>query len=288
MAEGYRVQGAACRARLATFPILLALLGCGSRPELAVMSFNIRYGTAQDGENAWEYRRDLLEATIATQDPDILGLQEALRFQLDELGAALPGRLEIGVGRDDGVTAGEYAALLIRRERFAVDTSGTFWLSDTPEAPGSTSWGNRITRICTWAILRDRLTGGRLAVFNTHLDHESQPARERGAALILDRIGLLARDLPVLILGDFNSGEDNPALTPLREAGFLDTYRLIDSDPVGDGTFGEYRGDSTGAKIDYILARGGWTVEAADILRRRGGTRDPSDHFPVVARLRRP
>jgi len=252
------------------------------------MSFNIRYGTAADGENAWEYRRDLLAATIVAEDPDILGLQEALEFQLDELGAALPGHVEIGVGRDDGVTAGEYAALLIRRERFYVDSSGTFWLSDTPETPGSMSWGNRITRICTWAILRDRLTGNRLAVFNTHLDHESQPARERGAALILDRIGLLAPDLPSLILGDFNSGEDNPALTPLREAGFLDTYRVVDPDPAGDGTFGEYRGDSTGAKIDYILARGGWTIEAADILRRRSGTRDPSDHFPVTARVRLP
>lgn len=252
------------------------------------MSFNIRYGTAQDGENAWEYRRDLVAATIVAANPDILGLQEALEFQLDELGAALPGHVEVGVGRDDGASGGEYAALLIRRERFAVDTSGTFWLSDTPEVPGSTSWGNRITRICTWALLRDRTTGRRLAVFNTHLDHESQPARERGAALILARIGLYAPRLPVLVLGDFNSGEDNPALVPLRAAGFVDTYRVIDPDSAGDGTFGAYRGDSIGAKIDYILARGGWTVESADILRRRSGTRDPSDHFPVIARVRMP
>lgn len=252
------------------------------------MSFNIRYGTAQDGENAWEQRRDLLRATITGQDPDVLGVQEALRFQLDEIGAALPGHVEIGVGRDDGDTTGEYSALLIRRDHFDVDTSGTFWLSDAPETPGSTSWGNRITRICTWAVLRDRTTGRRLAVFNTHLDHESQPARERGAALMLERIGRYAPELPVLVLGDFNSGEDNPALGPLRAAGFVDTYRVVDTDPAGDGTFGGFRGDSTGDKIDYILARGGWTVEAADILRRRTGRRDPSDHFPVVARLRLP
>jgi endonuclease/exonuclease/phosphatase family metal-dependent hydrolase len=250
------------------------------------MSFNIRYGTAPDGENAWEHRRAVLVATIGAEAPDVLGVQEALRFQLDELGAALPGHVVLGVGRDDGATAGEYSALLIRRDRFDVDTSGTFWLSDTPETPGSTSWGNRITRICTWALLRDRETGGRLAVFNTHLDHESQPARERGAGLILERIGLLAGGLPVLVLGDFNAGEDNPALAPFRAAGFVDTYRVIDPDTTGDGTFGEFRGDSTGPKIDYILARGGWIVETADILRRRSGTRDPSDHFPVVARVR--
>jgi endonuclease/exonuclease/phosphatase family metal-dependent hydrolase len=256
------------------------------QPDLTVMSFNIRYGTAQDGHNAWEHRRDALLATLAAEQPDILGLQEALRFQLDEIGAAFPGYLELGVGRDDGVTAGEYAALLVRRDRYTVDASGTFWLSHTPEVPGSRSWGNRIPRVCTWARLTDRRTGRRIAVFNTHLDHESQPSRERSTALIVERIELVATGLPVLVMGDFNAGEDNPALGPLRAAGFVDTYRAVDADPTGDGTFGAFRGDSTGAKIDYILARGGWTVRAADILRRRSGDRDPSDHFPVTARLR--
>lgn len=268
------------------FPVVLAALLAGvPEPDLAVMSFNIRYGTAADGDDAWALRRDLLLDAIGAEDPDLLGLQEALRFQLDEIGAAFPVYAELGVGRDDGDTAGEYAALLVRRDRFAIETTGTFWLSETPGVPGSTSWGNRITRVCTWAVLTDRMTGRRLAVFNTHLDHESQPARERGVALIVERIAALAADLPVLVLGDFNAGEDNAALTPLRAAGFVDTYRIVDADPAGDGTFGGFRGDSTGAKIDYILARGGWTVLEADILRRRSGVRDPSDHFPVTAHL---
>jgi len=268
-------------------PLLLVVVLAGvPEADLAVMSFNIRYGTAQDGDNAWEHRRDLLLATIAAEDPDILGLQEALRFQLDEIGAAFAAYQEVGVGRDDGVVAGEYAAILIRRDRFTVEASGTFWLSDTPATPGSMSWGNRIPRVCTWAVLVDRMTHRRFAVFNTHLDHESQPARERGTRLIVERIGSLAEDVPVLVLGDFNAGEDNAALTPFRTAGFVDVYRTVDPDPAGDGTFGGFRGDSTGDRIDYIFARGGWTVRAADILRRRSGVRDPSDHFPVTARLR--
>lgn len=271
------------RALLAALVILLTR---SQGPDLTVMSFNLRYGTARDGENAWPMRRDLVVATIATEDPDILGLQEALRFQLDELEVALPGFGELGVGRDDGVAAGEYAAILYRRERFAVESSGTFWLSDTPAAAGSMSWGNRIPRIATWAVLRDRATGHRFSVFNTHLDHESQSSRERGVALIVERIGELANDLPALVLGDFNAGEDNPAVDPLRQAGFRDTYRVMDREGAGTGTFGAFRGDSTGAKIDYVFARGPWTVLAADILRRRAGTRDPSDHFPVTARLR--
>lgn len=270
--------------------VLFGLLAVVPTPQrdLTVMSFNIRYGTARDGVNAWEHRRDLLFATIATQDPEILGLQEALRFQLDAIADAVPGYVEIGVGRDDGVTTGEYAALLVRRARFAVDTSGTFWLSDTPAVPGSTSWGNRIPRVCTWALLTDRASGRRLAVFNTHLDHESQPSRERSTALILERIATLASDVPVVVMGDFNAGEDNPALTPLRAAGFTDTYRVVDPDVAGDGTFSGFTGDSTGAKIDYILTRGPWTVHGADILRRRTGARDASDHFPVTARLSLP
>jgi endonuclease/exonuclease/phosphatase family metal-dependent hydrolase len=271
------------RALLAALVILLTR---SQGPDLTVMSFNLRYGTARDGENAWPMRRDLVVATIAAEDPDILGLQEALRFQLDELEVALPGFGELGVGRDDGVAAGEYAAILYRRERFAVESSGTFWLSDTPAAAGSMSWGNRIPRIATWAVLRDRATGHRFSVFNTHLDHESQSSRERGVALIVERIGELANDLPALVLGDFNVGEDNPAIDPLRQAGFRDTYRVMDREGAGTGTFGAFRGDSTGAKIDYVFARGPWTVLAADILRRRAGTRDPSDHFPVTARLR--
>jgi len=278
------MQIADCR----TVAVLALLgLGCASAPapELAVMTFNVRYGTADDGPNAWPLRRELLIETIAAAQPDVLGLQEALRFQLDELHAALPEFNELGVGRDDGAAAGEYAAMLYRPSRLTAEESGTFWLSDTPEVPGSTSWGNHITRICTWARFRDRETGASFAVFNVHLDHESQPSRERAVALVLARADSLAPGLPHLVTGDFNAGEDNPAVTAMRQAGFIDTYRAVDPDPSGDGTFGGFQGDSSGAKIDFVFARGPWRVRSADILRRRGGDRDPSDHFPVTAHL---
>lgn len=264
---------------------LLLLAAPGQDTSLTVMSFNIRYGTASDGDDAWPHRRALLIETIAGRQPDVLGLQEALRFQLDELASALPGYGEIGVGREDGVTAGEYAAILYRRERVTPETTGTFWLSATPEIPGSTTWGNRITRICTWAVFVDGQTGRRFAVANVHLDHESQPSREQAVALVLARLDALAPGLPVVLLGDFNAGEDNPAVAAVRAAGFTDTYRAVRPEDRFAGTFGAFRGDSTGAKIDYVFVRGPWVVEAADILRRRSGTRDPSDHFPVVARL---
>jgi endonuclease/exonuclease/phosphatase family metal-dependent hydrolase len=262
------------------------------------MSFNIRYGTARDGEDSWPFRRDLVVRVIRDFDPAVLGVQEALRGQLDELDSALPGYGEIGVGRDDGKEAGEYAALLFREDRLEPLESGTFWLSDTPEVAGSMSWGNRITRIATWARLRDRLTGDTVLVSNLHLDHESQPSRERSAVLLAE---WLARDRGghrLIVLGDFNSGEANPAyrfLIGKAEAPYgshpsprlRDAFREVHPDEDVVGTFNAFRGDSTGEKIDHILLAGGWTVLDAAIVRTRAGKRYPSDHFPVTAVLRR-
>ena len=145
---------------------------------LTVMSFNIRYGTANDGDNHWSQRREFLFEVVRDENADLVGVQEALAFQIDEILAAVPGYAVVGVGRDDGRARGEFSAILFRRDRFRVADSGTFWFSDTPEVPGSKSWGNTITRISTWARLVDR-DGSAFWHFNLHLDHQSQPSRER-------------------------------------------------------------------------------------------------------------
>ena len=260
-----------------------------------VMSFNIRYGTANDGANSWPFRRDLVFAVIRADRPDLLGAQEALRGQLDEIGAALPGYEEIGVGRDDGRTAGEYSAILFRQERFRSLESGTFWFSDTPDVPGSMSWGNRITRIATWARLRDLATGGAIVVYNLHLDHESQPSRERSAELLATRLAAHAGER-VIVMGDFNSGEMNPAYRFLVGAGeptaaaasprLRDTYRALHPADSLVGTFNGFTGAESGDKIDHILVSNGWTILDASIVRTSAAGRYPSDHFPVTAVLR--
>jgi endonuclease/exonuclease/phosphatase family metal-dependent hydrolase len=250
------------------------------------MTFNVRLGTAADGADAWPARRDRLFNVVATERPDVLGVQEALRSQLDDLHARFPEFGEIGVGRDDGKTAGEYAAILYRSDRLAVDSSGTFWLSDTPEVPGSASWGNQITRISTWAVFRDLRTGARFAAFNVHLDHESQPSRERSVELVLRRVAATAGDRPAILIGDFNAGEDNPAVATVLRAGMRDTFRALHPDARWVGTFNAFTGDSTGPKIDYVFAGPHWEILDAAIGRSRPGGRDASDHFPVTATLR--
>jgi endonuclease/exonuclease/phosphatase family metal-dependent hydrolase len=254
---------------------------------LTVMSFNIRYGTANDGDNRWAARRDLLFEVIRDQDADIIGLQEALDFQIDEILAAAPVYAVVGIGRDDGARKGEYAAVLFRKDRLHVAASGTFWFSDTPEVVRSASWGNRITRICTWARFVDR-DGRAFWVYNLHLDHESQPSREKSVALLRQRIE--ARpfpDEPVIVTGDFNVGESNPVLAALSAGGaFVDTYRVAHPDERTVGTFTGFRpGRIDGEKIDYVLVQPGTDVLSASIVRTSRGGRYPSDHFPVVARV---
>lgn len=257
------------------------------------MTFNIRYGTAPDGEDAWPNRRAMVIETIRGYEPAVLGVQEAVRFQLDELRAALPSLAEVGVGRDDGAEAGEHAAILYDRSRFGLLDHGTFWLSDTPAVPGSMTWGNRFPRVVTWARLRDDAAESAFVVLNTHWDHESQVARERSAVQVLDWIGANAGDRPVVLMGDFNAGEANPAFRSLldpadRGVRLRETFRAVHPDASPIGTYHAFTGDPGGEKIDAILASPGWRVVDAAILRIRADGRYPSDHFPVTATLEWP
>jgi endonuclease/exonuclease/phosphatase family metal-dependent hydrolase len=250
-----------------------------------VMSFNIRYGTANDGEHHWLTRRQQLFDLLRAQRADIIGVQEALRDQLDEILAAVPGYAFVGVGRADGRQAGEYAAVLYRTDRFQVRRSETFWLSDTPGVVKSASWGNRIERICTWAYVEDA-RGPSFFVYNVHLDHQSQSSRERSVALLLATIAARDPRAPVIVTGDFNAGEQNPATTAMRAA-FRDTFRLRFPDARDVGTFNGFKPDqTTGDKIDYVFAEPGTEVLDAAIVRTAQGGRSPSDHFPVTARVR--
>jgi endonuclease/exonuclease/phosphatase family metal-dependent hydrolase len=256
------------------------------------MSFNIRYGTANDGDDHWTLRREFLYDVMRQADADLVGLQEALDVQIAALLQALPQYGVVGVGRDDGRARGEYAAILYRRDRFRVSDAGTFWFSDTPEVVASRSWGNNITRICTWARFVDR-DGSAFWHYNVHLDHQSQPSRERSTALLAERIAARrAPAEPVVVTGDFNVGEANPALRRLTApplgapALFVDTFRVRHPAEPRAGTFNGFKFEQTGGdKIDYVLVAPGTDVLDAAIIRTSRNNRYPSDHFPVTARI---
>lgn len=273
-------------------------------PVVRVMSFNIRYGKAADGENRWENRRDLVIEVIRRHQPDLVGLQEALRFQLDEMAKGLPEYREMGVGRDNGQDKGEYNTILYRADRFRPTEQGNFWYSDTPETPGSKTWGNRLPRLCTWSrfVAIEKAAGiPPFYYYNTHLDHESQRSRVKSAELLAQRIGFRTHKDPVIISGDFNVGENNPVITYLtgktattrpkggdRRTVFVDTFRRLHPDAREVGTFNGFKGQTTGAKIDYILTSPDVVPIEAAILRDNDNGRYPSDHFPIMALVRLP
>jgi endonuclease/exonuclease/phosphatase family metal-dependent hydrolase len=263
----------------------------GRTLEVRVLSFNVRYGTAPDEANAWPHRAPLVQEVIRGANGDFVGLQEALRFQIDAIRTALPGYGEVGVGREDGREEGEYSAILYRSDRWAVTTSGTFWLSDTPQVAGSKGWGNEITRIVTWARFVEAKTGKALWLYNTHFDHVSQPSRLKSARLLASRIAQRMPPDPVIVTGDLNAGEDNPAILYLKNADgrspleLVDSFRVLHPDADAVGTFNAFDGRSDGPKIDYVFVEPDARVREAGIIHDRRNARYASDHYPVYAEV---
>lgn len=267
---------------------LLALAGDVAAEQLRVMSFNLRYQNNGDKmTRSWAFRRDQVAEVIKRDHPDIIGLQEALRPMLDDLDQRLQGYVEIGSGRSDGLTKGEYSAVMVRADRFTVQEAGTFWLSDTPEVAGSTSWGNEVVRICTWAKLYDRKSSRVIHFYNTHLDHHSQPAREKGMALILDRIAARSPIGSYILTGDFNAAEDNPVQALIRDSATkpVDVWKSLNPDkPASEsGSVHGFSMKTDGGRIDYIYATPDLKPLEAEIMHDAKDGVPPSDHFPIRA-----
>lgn len=256
---------------------------------LKAMTFNIRLATGNDGENVWTKRSDLALAVIRDEKPHVFGVQEAQPIQIEELNAALPEYINVGVGRRaDG--SDEFSAIYFRRDRFHLTDAGTFWLSDEPTVPGSKTWGNNLPRIATWVRLLDQTDKRRIIVLNTHWDHESQPARVNSAKLICKRLKKLSGDdEPVIVMGDFNAQPNNPAMVALVEQGGLrDTLTVAHPEEKNIGTFHGFGRIPNGPKIDAVLVSPQWKVKDAAIIRTHDGNRYPSDHYPVTATLEIP
>jgi endonuclease/exonuclease/phosphatase family metal-dependent hydrolase len=268
--------------------------------DVRLMSFNIRYGTANDGENHWKNRHEMVFDVIRNHRPDVVGLQEALGFQIRQIRKVIGGYGLIGVAREDGADDGEYSAILYRLDRYDVNESGTFWFSDTPDVPGSSHWGNACVRICSWARFIEKKTGKAFYVFNLHLDHVSQPSREKSAVLLSQRLLTRKHKDPFIVTGDFNTGENNPVILYLKGKAVLsksngdecknpvpmvDTFRVLHQDAKDVGTFNGFKGNRKGDKIDYVLTMPGVKVLEAKILYDNVNGKFPSDHFPVSAVL---
>lgn len=252
-----------------------------------VMTFNIRYDNPGDGENAWKHRRQMVFDLIDYYSPHLVGLQEALHHQLIDLEKALPEYQWVGAGRDDGVNAGEFSAILIHRESFRIKGQGTFWLSENSRQPGI-GWDAACNRVATWVELTDTLNDHTIFHFNTHFDHIGEKARLNGAKLLTDRIGKTPQNSSIILTGDFNCTEDSEPYKIITETmgprRMIDGYYKSESKPYGPKS--TWSGFTTGGvinrRIDYIFVSQEFAVVDYHIITDSWFGRFPSDHLPVV------
>lgn len=267
----------------------IAALACprpATAQPLRVMTFNVRLLTDVDGPNQWRYRRDLAAAMIRRQDPDVIGTQELFAEQGDDLVARLPQFAWFGEGRHGG-RGDEHMGVFYRRDRLSVVESGNFWLSDTPDVPGSISWGHPYARMVTWALFERVADHRRFYLFNTHLPYreEDGDARLRGVKAIMARVAALPKDIPVIVTGDFNNDPIGPVYGAIA-ARLTDAWIAAPRRAGPDGTFHDFTG-TPDQRIDWIFFRGLRALHARTVTTHRGALY-PSDHFPVVTTFRWP
>ena len=278
----------ACNSNFLQFSAAAQTAAVGTPGTLTVMTYNLRYASSTP-PNAWPQRRPLVGELIAQLAPDVFGTQEGLYTQLQDLAADLPGYQWIGLGREGG-SRGEFMAVFYRTARLEPLAFDHFWLSDTPTVIGSKTWGPTLPRMVTWVKFRDRQTKREFIFVNTHFDHQVQTAREKSAQLIRERVAAFDAKLPVLLVGDFNAAAgSNKAYQILTDDKFFtDTWTTArERVNEGIGTFNAFRGiQKDGGHIDWILSRGDVAADRIEIVTFSRDGQFPSDHCPVVAKLR--
>lgn len=259
------------------------------------MTYNIRLDTESDGVNQWKNRTEKVYTLIKKYNPDVFGVQEALHNQMMDLKNNLTEYDFVGVGRDDGKEKGEYSAIFYKKAKYEVQIQNTFWLSETPSLPGSKSWDAAITRVATFALLKEKSTGKSFLILNTHFDHIGKEARKNSASIIkvylrgfIEGASIKAdnSNLPIIMTGDFNS---EPTEEPYQVMINGKDLALKDSRPSDSkaGTFCSFTVNSIQCKtIDYIFHSAHWSTKKYQVITDNDEKYYPSDHLSVMATLK--
>lgn len=275
--------------------VLFLMPGCSCEKDngvLRVMTLNIRYDNPLDSINAWPQRAGQVCDFILNENPDIIGMQEVLWRQYSLLDSTLADYGTAGVGREDGVRGGEFNPVFFRKDKFDLARTITFWLSETPDVPGSKGWGASLPRIVTWLELVRKDTHDHFFVFNTHFAHDSDSARIMSSEILMNEVSKIAEGFPFIITGDFNMLPDSRGyaiLTGPDESVPLlkDAYFSSDAKPSGPSyTFNGFSDEQGSGRIDYIFVSNLMKVLKHNTIIHKKGPVFLSDHWPVVADLR--
>jgi endonuclease/exonuclease/phosphatase family metal-dependent hydrolase len=271
---------------------IVVLLGCMpllslAQQEIKVMSYNIRFDAASDGENHWNIRKDKVAGLMNYHEADFIGMQEVLKSQLTYLQDNLNRYQYIGVGRDDGKEAGEYSCIFYRKDKFTMISQSTFWLSPTPDVI-SKGWDAAIKRVCSYGLFKNNNTKQLFWVFNTHFDHVGLTARLESAKLIVQKIKEInSKNYPVILTGDFNARPEDPPILFMNSEmknsrsesklvyGAADTWNAFKFHEKPNGC------------IDYVFIS---KNDKLSVLKFATITdsydmKYPSDHLPVMATI---
>lgn len=267
---------------LAVIPILACNAKSDGLSKITVMSYNIRYGEAKDGTNSWQFRYPATAMMIEDQCPDVIGIQEALSYQLLFITENCRDYKCVGVGREDGKSKGEHVAVLYNKKTVSLVKWGTFWLSETPDRP-SKGWDAACMRTATWALMKCKATGKKFYFVDTHLDHQGTEARKNGLSLIMSEIAGMNKDnLPVVLAGDFNVEISDPAMAVLE--GKMKNARQIAARTDSNGTFNGWGKSSS--VIDHIFYSGFRScTDFETVVKPYADRKFISDHYPVKAVL---
>ncbi|MDR1557835.1 MAG: endonuclease/exonuclease/phosphatase family protein [Tannerellaceae bacterium] len=257
---------------------------CPEQTKMRIATYNLRMDTPHDSINSWSYRKDRVKALIRYHDFDIIGTQEGFLHQLADI-CEIPDYTYFGAGRDDGKSAGEHAAIIYKKDKFALLDSGNYWLSETPDKPGLGWDATCCNRICSWVKFKHKDTGTEFYFFNVHFDHQGVIARKESGKLMVRKIQEIAGDAHVVCTGDFNSLPETEQIQAL--SALLHDSRKAAITPYGpEGTFNSrFANPITKQRIDYIFVSDRFQVDRYAVLTDNNGQYYPSDHQPVVVDL---
>ena len=281
--------------KLRNLLILLLLCSCAKPEEsqkqdvsqyIRAMSYNVRLATSKDGANAWDNRKHGTVAMLNATQPDVFGVQEAYQSQVSYISEQAPEYMNVGVGRDDGKTKGEYMSIFWNTKTVIMLEWGTFWLSTTPDVP-SYGWGAACRRTATWALMKHKKTGNHFVFINTHLDHASSKARVEGLKLIMSRFKELnPNSYPMILTGDFNVTPDDACLVELDKQ--MQSARKIATITDDYSTYNSWGNKSPEDSyiIDYIYVDGFSSVPFyRTIIAPYAGVTYLSDHYPISSSI---
>lgn len=248
-----------------------------------ILSYNIRFDNSGDAPQTWRNRLPLIIDQIETFNADIFGCQEALFNQVRDLELAFTAYHRVGVGRDDGLNAGEFSPIFINTKRFKILDEGFFWLSESPDKV-SVGWDAAMERIATWVLIRDLSSEDSCLVLNTHFDHVGKVARLESIKLINSFISNVRfANIEKIVMGDLNTAPDQePYQWFIKESLLVDTYEAakVRRGPVG--TFNAFNYEHISPRIDYVFVSPGFKVISYNVIQSMISGIIPSDHWPVM------